>query len=476
MGISVSKSDIIWGYIAIFFQVASGIIILPFILRFLNADEVGYNYLMLTIGQMVALFDAGFSPMFGKNISYIFSGATELKKEGVIESKSDQINYHLLATMIVVARHVYRKMSVIVLALLLTGGTVYTYHVTNGYASVNNAFVIWLIYSASTFFNIYYSYFNALLLGSGQIKESKKAMIISRLLYIVLSISFLYLGVGLMGVCIANLIAPFANRYLCYRSFFIPSLRSKLSCEEVNKLERKNTFDIIWYNARKMCIGSIGSYCINRSSLFLAGLFLPLPIVGSYGLMLQLGGIISSISINYFMTVQPRMAYYKIKGDLDMLKKEFSFAIVVFYILAICGFAMMIFIAQYALQIIHSQTTLPSVMTMSLFALVSILETNHSLCATLITVGNRVPPIAASLLPGFFIVFFSWLFLKFTNLQILGLVIAQGICQLAYNNWKWPMEALKDLKMTIADVFWYGSNILFAKVKNVMLCGTRCVM
>ena len=73
MEIHISKKDIIWGYISIFFQMTSGIIILPFILRMLSSEEVGLNYLMLTIGSMVALFDAGFSPMFGKNISYLFS-------------------------------------------------------------------------------------------------------------------------------------------------------------------------------------------------------------------------------------------------------------------------------------------------------------------------------------------------------------------------------------------------------------------
>ena len=134
MEIRVSKKDIVWGYISIFFQMTSGIIVLPFILRMLSSEEIGYNYLMLTIGSMIALFDAGFSPMFGKNITYLFSGAQELKKEGVAETHSEVLNYHLIATMLEVAKMVYRRLSVLVLLLMLTIGTIYIYYVTDGFS------------------------------------------------------------------------------------------------------------------------------------------------------------------------------------------------------------------------------------------------------------------------------------------------------------------------------------------------------
>ena len=53
--ISVTKKDIIWGYLAQFFLVASGLITLPLVLNILSAEEIGMNYLMLTIGSLVSL-------------------------------------------------------------------------------------------------------------------------------------------------------------------------------------------------------------------------------------------------------------------------------------------------------------------------------------------------------------------------------------------------------------------------------------
>ncbi len=465
--ITINKKDIIWGYIAIIFQMASGIIVLPFVLRMLSSEEVGYNYLMLTVAQMVILFDMGFSPMFSKNISFVFSGAKELLKEGVKECESDDVDYHLLATVIAVAKRMYMRMSIIVLVLMLTGGIAYTWYVTDGYSSVKNSFVVWVIFSISTFFNVYFGYYNSFLTGRGQLAEQRKATICARIAYIAISICLLFTGMGLMSLCIANLISPFISRYMCHRAFFDNELKCSINDKIVTEDENKTTFKIIWHNTKKMCISAVGSYCINKASLFLAGLFLPLAVVGSYGLMIQLGGLIMSVAINYFVTIQPKMTYHRIKGDLTHLREEFSIGIISSLLLMLIGYAFLVFVCPYLLTLIASNTQLPSRTVLLLFALISILEMNHSLCATYITVGNRVPPIASSLIPGIAIVLLSWLSLKFTGLQLLGLIIAQGICQLAYNNWKWPFVALTDLKLTPLSVFLLGSSKIFNRLNNI---------
>ena len=84
MGVlEITRKDIIWSYIAKFFQIGAGFITLPLILRLLSSEEIGMNYLMLTISSMVALLDFGFSPQFGRNFTYVYSGASRLLKQGV---------------------------------------------------------------------------------------------------------------------------------------------------------------------------------------------------------------------------------------------------------------------------------------------------------------------------------------------------------------------------------------------------------
>ena len=148
--ISVGKSDVVWSYLAKFLGIASGLLVLPVVLNRLSAEEIGLNYLMLTIGAMVGLLDFGFSPQFGRNITYAFSGAKTLVKEGFSPDSNLSVpNYQLVAILIKTAKLVYRKLSLIVLVIMLTFGTVYIYKVTKGFVNVRYSLLIWIIYSFS---------------------------------------------------------------------------------------------------------------------------------------------------------------------------------------------------------------------------------------------------------------------------------------------------------------------------------------
>lgn len=464
MDIKVTKKDVVWGYIAIIFQTASGLIILPFILSMLSSEEVGFNYLMLTIGTIMSLFDASFSPMFGKNISYVFSGAQELKKEGVIESHSDTINYHLFATLLNVAKMVYHRLSITVLLVMLTFGSLYIYYVTNGFKTVNNSIYIWIIFSISTFFNLYFSYYNALLEGAGQIKEMKKAIIANRLVYIIISIVLLYCGLGLIGVCLANLLSPFVGRYISYKCFFTKDRLSLLMKENITHKEIIETFKILWYNIRKISISMIGSYCITNFGMFISGLYLPLNQVASYGLMVQVCSLVTSVSQNYYLSTQPMLASFKINNKIEDFKNLFSFSMMLFLLMMSLGLLGVTFLGPLFLAFFHSHTSLPSSSMILFYSLVIILEANHSLCSLTIMVGNKVVPIAASIIPGIFIVLLNFLFFEFTHLGIWGVILAPALCQIAYNNWKWPTVVLKELQMSLIDFVAIGVSQLKTKI------------
>ena len=169
--IEIGKSDVVWSYISKFLGMASGVLVLPFILNKLSPEEIGLNYLMLTIGSMVYLLDFGFSPQFGRNITYAFSGAEELVKEGFSQKQiSDTPNFRLVFVVISTAKMVYKRMSILVLFLMLVFGTYYIYYVTLGFTKVSNALLIWVIYSFSVYFNVYFNYYSSLLTGRGLIK------------------------------------------------------------------------------------------------------------------------------------------------------------------------------------------------------------------------------------------------------------------------------------------------------------------
>lgn len=467
MEISLTKNDIIWGYLAQFFSIASGLLVLPLILYLLSPQEIGMNYLMLTVGTMVSLFDFGFGPQFGRNITYIFSGAQELKKEGIDEGEKGgkQINYRLLATMIFTAQYVYRRLSIFVLIILLSFGTAYIYKVTDGFSSVHNSFIIWIVYSISTFFTIYYTYYASLLIGKGMIMESKKAMVYSKIAYISICILLLLLNVGLLSIAIANLLAPFVERFLSHRYFFTNDLINKISVYVISKQEKLDLFNIVWHNARKLGLVFIGAYAITRFAMFLAGLYLSLSEVASYGLMVQLVGVMCSIASTFFLINNPRFAKLSVEGKIEDLKNEFAFSVGVFYIMFFIGSIFLVLLVPQLLVFIKSKATLPIANILVIYLIVMLLETNHSFFATLIIIGNSVPFMWIALITGGLIAVGSYFSLAFTDLGLLGLVLIQGIVQLSYNNWKWPCVILRKYDMNFLTFLILSCSTVFCKIK-----------
>lgn len=466
MNIKISKADIIWSYIAQFLQMSAGILVLPYTLKMLTAEEVGFNYIMLTVGSLVALLDFGFSPQFGRNISYIFGGADQLIKEGVVQSQSMEINWSLLSNMIHVAKKVYFILSFFAFTLMITFGTWYIYTVTDGFCSISHVLLIWGLYSFSVYFNIYVSYYNALLTGSGKIKESKIAIVISRLSYLFISYVLLYYGIGLIGLSIAYLVQPFVVTVLSKHYFYTKHLKDKLKQYKYSKEDVHKLFMIIWYNAKRLGINNLGAYGITKMGMFLAGLYLSLEEVSSYGLMIQLITAIGTISGIFLVTYMPQLSAFRVSGDKENLISTFSLSMVLNYIIFFSLCTGLILVGPMFINILGSSSKLPSTGIIVLYSIVILLENNHSSFASLITTNNEIPFVKAGLLSGIFISILSLFSLRFTNMGLLGLVLVQGICQLAYNNWKWPMYILEEFEMSYVDLIKNGFNSLKNQIRH----------
>ncbi len=466
---NLSKKDIFWGYFAQFFNLGAGIIILPAILHILSPEEVGLNYLMLTVSSLVALFDFGFAPQFGRNITYVLNGAQSLQKEGIdgplLTEKKAEINYHLLANMIQTAKSVYRRLAFIVLFFMLTFGLWYIYEVTNGFHTIDNVIIVWVIFSFSIYFNIYYTYYASLLTGSAKIKEAQEAVVYSKIVYILLILILLKLHAGLFGVVIANLVSPFVNRYLSYYWFFTKDYNEKLKGYSITTKEEYDLFLVIWHNAKKLGLVFIGSYSINKLSLFLAGLFLPLSLIGSYGLMIQLLAVVNTLAGTLFGINQPIFASLRVKNETELFLKKFSFNMNVYYLLFMLGSTFLLLFGSPVLELIHSKTVLPPAGIMILYVFILLLEGNHSSFATIIVINNNVPFVKASLISGGLIALGSYLSLAYTSTGILGLILVQGIVQLGYNNWKWPYCVCSNFNISFFRFLILGMNESIVKIK-----------
>jgi O-antigen/teichoic acid export membrane protein len=176
--IKITKKDLSWSYLAEILQFGSNLFILPLILRSLESKELAIWFIYLAISRLASLFDFGFQGNIMRNITYIFSGAKELKKTGIVEVVSDnKIDYNLLKSIIRAVKLVYFIIAGLTFLFLVFGGSFYINDITNDIMLDKKIIYSWLIMVLSTTLNIYFLYYTSFLVGRGLVKENKKASI-----------------------------------------------------------------------------------------------------------------------------------------------------------------------------------------------------------------------------------------------------------------------------------------------------------
>ena len=227
----IGRSDIIWSYVATVFQVGAGVFLLPVILRSMSSETVGLWNIFLTVSSLVLLLDFGFRPSFSRNISYIFSGVTQLQREGVGKvGQSSMVDYSLLRSTIKAMQRFYRQISVVVFLLLMTLGTFYFMTVLEKYSGNHrDAIVAWVLLCAVNCYELYTYYYDALLTGKGYVKRSQQIMILSRCIYLGLAIPFILMGGGLTAIVSALFVSIVVRRIVSYRVFFTQQMKNNLS-------------------------------------------------------------------------------------------------------------------------------------------------------------------------------------------------------------------------------------------------------
>lgn len=469
MEVKVTKKDVISGYIAQIFQYGTGIIVLPVILNKLSAAEIGMNYVMLSIGALANMVDFGFSGQIGRNITYVLSGANDICR-GEVEKikKTNTVNYKLLRTIIDASKYLYARLSFAVLLVLLSFGTLYMCHVTEGFTNVQNSLFIWILFSVGVFFNIYFLYYNSFLSGAALILEQRMATIYSRATYILICFALIFNGVGLMSVVIANFISPFVARFYSQKKFFSKELRENLPKSKAEKKDVVQALKDIWYTAKKSGTNTIGHYIGIQGSTFIAGAFLPLAVVGQWGIMTQLFGIVQSVSANLGLSYYPEFCKLRLLGDRDSFIKKSSLSVTLMVLLLIMGGLAIILLCPWLLSVIGSNTTLPEKPLMWCYMFYLIALTNAQLFATMMTSRNVIPSPLAVVLTSICQIVLTIILLKFSPLGIWALLLGPAISGGVYTLWAWVKEELNNLELSIFDFYSFGLSELLLFIKKIV--------
>ena len=442
----IGKREIIWSYAGTAFMIGAGVLLLPFILNKMPDETVGVWNIFQTITALVLLLDFGFKPTFARNISYIFSGVKSLQKDGVEHTDSNaNVDYGLLKGSLAAMKRFYQWIALAVFGLLLTAGTVYFYYILQKYSGDRmDAFIAWLLLIAINCYNLYTFYYDALLTGKGYVKQSQQINMLGQVVYIGLAIGLIYAGFGLTAIVGSQFVSTIIRRYLTYKVFFTAQLKEKLAC--VQAQEPKNILKAITPNAIKIGLTNLGGFCVNKSAILIGSAFLTLEQIACYGITIQVMDILARCASVFYQSYTPKLAQCRAENNLPQLKRYYLLCTGSLWAVFIIGGIAWIFLGEWALAFMNSQTHFVPIGMLCVMLLISALEHNHAVSAGFIMADNKIPFFIPSLLSGGATVILLFVFLYIFDFGIWGLILAPGIAQLAYQNWKWPSVVIKELR------------------------------
>lgn len=425
-------------------QYGAALLLLPFIVTRLPTVEVGIWYVFVTVQGLAALGDFGFQPTIARSFAAAYAGSDRLHREGLSASTTEGVpNLILVGRILRTSRGLYFLLAATVLLLLLTLGMWYVTHIASReIANLRHIQIAWAVFATGTAFNIYLLWVSPFLLGANRPTHHYIFLIASRGGFAIFGVVTLLMGGGLIALALMNLVGGLVGRGVAAWS-----MRPMMIDLHAVPSELRSTRSVlcdIGPNAARMGLVALGGFLINRFNVLIVSSYIGLSASASYAISLQLLSALTAAALLPSQVALPAMVGLRVRHDVPRLRRMFlqrqGFLIGMF----ILGAAALIVVGQPLLGLIGSRVRLLPQPALILLAVILLLEANHTGCAFVITTGNRVPFVASALLSGIGVALLS-VGAAAAGWGIFGVVAAQGVVQLAYNNWKWPFMLWTEL-------------------------------
>lgn len=446
-------------------SMASNFLLLPFLVAGLSSSDLGLWYVFTALSAFVMLFEFGFNPTFARNITYCWSGAQELQKEGTGKNSHNDINVYLFAQLIAVSKRVYARITIMVAVILLVPGTVYVWYVSRAQWDLNTI-IAWALFVIATLVNMYYLYYAAMLRGIGCIAEDNKNKIYSRLAQLVISAILLLSGFGLIGAVLGYVVYVIFYRVYGYLLFWHNHAIRQLDLRNipVTGEQMQHVYKTISYNAYKDGAVMISNYGATQAGTVLCSLFLTLEQTGVYSIGLQLATALGNVALAYLNSCRPAIQSAYQQHDTDTITRIGGKSLVAYIMVFFIGFIMTEVLVYPLLSIFKPETSFDPYLFAGLAVYIFIFDW-IAFFSSILASFNIIPYAKSYIITTIVELILCVFLMKVLHWGAWGLVLGMAIPQVFYNVWKWPLEASSQMNTTIRLLLQRGLHAWFRVLK-----------
>ena len=423
-------------------EAAGGLLLLPLIVTRFSPAEVGVWYIFLTLQGLIVLLDFGFQPTIARAFASAFGGARMLMREGLHTDRQTTPNYALAGEIIHVARRLYGFLALAVIGVMATVGLGFLWFlIQRDGLSIASVLPAWLAFAVAIGMTVYLMWVSPLLVGSGKMTANYGFLLAGKLTFIATASALLLGGMGLLALPIATFAAALAGR-LVAQPFLAEIVRPALQACPASR--DPELLSVLWHNASRMGLVSAGGFIITRANIFVVSVFTGLAASAAYAISLQLLTALMAVALLPSQIAMPRIVAARLASNKALLKQIFLLTTVVAASIFAAGLLFVLISGPPLLARVGSTVELLPTMLLTLLGVVLLLETNHVNSALMIATANVIPFVRSAVISGLAVVVLATLAASL-GFGLQGVILAQGVAQLAYNNWRWPLAAIRQL-------------------------------
>lgn len=440
----------LWSLTATVLRFAGILLVLPFVLRSLAAEEMGLWYLFLSIGGLCGYFDLGFSPAVARSVAYLWAGAPTLQVSGHAASlpgASAPLNQQLFADLLVTIQRFAAGVALTALLAVGCGGGLWIWHQTGTLPHAESYRWAWVVYVLCASYAYYSGIWIPLLNGLNGVRPAQQSFVWALLvnygsLLILLSLKF-----GLWALVLASFLQGLTQRILCRRAFdrFV-RLRTQLPLGSF----QWDLLKILWPQAWRGAALTFGIYVTLNAGTLACSFLGRLDLVASYGLSLQLALALTQVATIPLAVKLPFLSQSRISAAPDHLWTLVLPRIRLYWIICLVGSGFLLTGGDYIFRhVIQAKTSLLPLQPLSLLFLVLICEGNCGLFREIKLTHNQNPFTGPVLLSALLIAGLS--IPAGMNFGAIGIILTHGLIQASFNYWWIPQVALASLHLSLRE-------------------------
>ncbi len=440
----LNNSAVVWSWAFNGFRLASGLFLLPLLLRKLPNEDLGIYYVFLRLIALTPIIDFGFSVSIGRYVSYAMGGATELKAQGIVPSEGHlPPNFALLGRLLFSYQHLYRYLSLATLVVLGIWGTYNVGLNVLETSSPNHTWIAWSVTLLAATLEIYFGWWGAFLRGMNQVVLAARLAVLGYALQLLLAAGLLLWGCGLLSLPIASLVGTMAQRFLARRHCLKLLGNNILSSQ---KSGEPSLLRLLWPNSWRVGLQFLSTYLGTAvPALIFAGLS-GAAAFAAYGVSLQIMGICAGMASVWTTVKWPLVGQYRTRQDFTALRRmlwpRIWLQTATFVLLA--GFA--VTAGPLVLNWLSPDKELLPANWLYLLALTAFLELQFSFWTTLLSTENRIPSLWPTVATNIFALLLFVVLIRSTSLGFRALILAPLLAGCLFSYWYWPVAGAKNLQ------------------------------